>query len=250
MKKVVCFLMAILLPFNLAYANNKTQIAIIIDDIGYQYKRDKAIIELDGNISYAILPNAPHSLRLADYANEQGKEIILHLPMQGSRDELDEPETLSNTLEETVFKQRLHKLLNSVPHIIGVNNHMGSVLTKQDLYMGWVMEAIAKTKKDLFYVDSVTSEKSVARYVALSFGIPALSRDVFLDSVVSEEHIQKSFDKLIRIALRNGRAIAIGHPYPETLKVLARNIAQLEQQNIELVPISSMIFRAPKVTQK
>jgi len=248
MKKILILSALVLSSINIALAESKSKIAIIIDDIGYQYKRDKAIIDLEGDITYAILPNTPYSITLAEYANKQGKDVILHLPMQGSRDNIAEPGTLTKSLSKEEFKKQVDSMLNSVPHIIGLNNHMGSVLTKQDKQMGWLMEAITESNLDLFYVDSLTSQASIAKYVALAFNIPTVSRDIFLDSIVDEAHIQRSFDRLIEQAQRWDNAVAIGHPHAETLTVLKRNIKKLHEHNIELVPISSMVSKRRRLT--
>jgi len=126
-----------------------------------------------------------------------------------------------------------------VPHAIGVNNHMGSLLTRYPGHMSWLMKSLKSHNK--FYVDSVTSSHSVAGHVAKGLQLPYLRRDVFLDNVQIDSDIEFQFEELIRIAKRNGLAVAIGHPYPETIAVLSKNLLLLDKYGVKLVSPKQML---------
>lgn len=221
----------------------RPSISIIIDDIGYRLKAGTRAIELPGAIAYAFLPHTPHAITLAKLAHSHNKEIMLHAPMQAAdaeKNRLLGPGALTMEMNEQQIINTLQADLASIPHVIGINNHMGSLLTRHPGHMLWVMRELNR-QGNLFFVDSLTSNQSVASQVANEFSVPALQRDIFLDHLADEAHINRQFDKLITLAKRRGSAVAIAHPYEETLNVLEKRLLELESLEINLIPVSVMI---------
>ncbi|MBL4867948.1 MAG: divergent polysaccharide deacetylase family protein [Pseudomonadales bacterium] len=216
------------------------RVTIIIDDIGNNLALGKLAVQLPGEVTCAIMPYTPNGARLAKLAFENGKQVILHVPMQShdTKRKLGAGALLIS-MEERRYRRTLVNALKSVPHVSGLNNHMGSLLTEHRQPMTWLMHELKK--RGLYFIDSLTSPDSVARQTALSLGVPSLTRDVFLDNNQSIEAIDKAFQKLLRVVRLKGYAIAIGHPYPTTLRYLKEAIPKLEQQGISLISASTMI---------
>jgi hypothetical protein len=175
-------------------------------------------------------------------AHQQGKEIILHMPMQSMLGEAPEEGVLDVDMEENVVIETLRKSIRQVPFAVGMNNHQGSLLTRHPGHMTWVMKEMKK--QQLFFVDSCTSKQSVVEGIAREQGVPVLRRNVFLDHKVDLASIRIEFDRLIGLAKKNGHATGIGHPHPETLTVLREMLPQLSALNIEVVPVSGQ-FKKP-----
>ena len=217
------------------------RIAIIIDDLGYQYAAGQRAIELPGPVSYAILPATPSGRALARAAHDMGKEVLLHLPLEAVGHEgPDEPGGITLDMTRMAFHRAFDAALESVPFAIGVSSHRGSLLTRHPGHMQWLMQEIA-AREGMFFIDSYTTPASVALQLAAESGIAASRRHVFLDSDRSPEAISREFARLVVIARRQGVAIAIGHPYPETLSFLERKLAQLDASAVRLVPVSQAI---------
>lgn len=223
-----------------ADAQAKPIISIIIDDLGYQYKVGQRAVKLNGNITCAFLPNAPYARRLAEQAHRQQKEVMLHLPMEAEAGNQLGSGALTQCMSEKDFKSLVHSNLAAVPHVRGFNNHMGSRLTKSPRLMGWLMQA-AMFRDDLYFVDSRTTMQSVAQHEAERRRIATTRRDVFLDYERNADVVAEQLANLVRHARRHGTALAIGHPYPETLTTLETWLPTLQQQGIELVPVSELI---------
>ncbi len=215
-------------------------ISIIIDDLGYQYKLGRRAVRLNGNITCAFLPGAPYAQGLAEQAHQQQKEVMLHLPMEAETENHMGPGALRQCMSEKDFKSLVHSNLATIPHVRGFNNHMGSRLTKSPRLMGWLMQA-AMFRDDLYFVDSRTTTESVAQQEAERRRIAATRRDIFLDYDRSAGIVAEQLVELVRHAKRQGTALAIGHPYPETLAALEAWLPTLEQQGIKLVPVSELI---------
>lgn len=222
-------------------------ISIIIDDIGYRLHEDLRAIGLPGQVAYAVMPHSPHARKMSALANSLGKDVLVHMPMQATEEDKNEylgPGALTLQMTREEFDRTLELGIRAIPHAIGVNNHMGSLLTRHPGHMAWLMESLKIHNK--FYIDSVTSNQSVAANIARETRLPYLSRDVFLDNVQSDQAIQQQFDELIKIARRRGAAIAIGHPHPETLSVLSRNLQLLETTGVKLISPRLMLKRKKK----
>ncbi len=216
------------------------RIAIIIDDLGYERIAGQRAIALPGPVACAILPNAPRAESLARAANAEGKEVMLHLPMQAANHiGKTEPEYLTIDMSRAGFSAAFEQAFSAVPHAIGVNNHRGSLLTRHPGSMRWLMEEI-RERDSLFFIDSYTTHHSVAMQIAGETGVTALKRDVFLDAVPTPEAVAYQFERLKRIATERGVAVGIGHPYDVTLSFLEQALPELEREGFELVPISSL----------
>lgn len=213
-------------------------IALIIDDVGYRLDIGKRCIELPGDVTLAFLPFSPHTRTLAAQAAAAGKEIMLHAPMQPSS-AIRWEGGLTSTMDREAVGQTLSEMLRQLPQAKGVNNHMGSGLTQNRQIMDWVMQELQQ--KRLYFIDSRTSAQSQAFPAALSRALPSAKRDVFLDNERTPEAIAAQFAHLVKTAHKNGFAVGIGHPYPETLAFLEQVLPQLEQHQVQLVPVSRLL---------
>jgi polysaccharide deacetylase 2 family uncharacterized protein YibQ len=219
---------------------HSAQLVIIIDDIGNNYEQGNAMVELEGPLTLAFLPHTPYAKRLANKAYLHHKEIILHAPMENTAKAPLGPGALTQELTETELKRTLKKAIASIPHAQGINNHMGSALTQNTQAMKWVMETLKD--EQLYFVDSLTSPKSVAYKLAQQQGLPSLRRHVFLDNDTSLASLNKQWEQALRISKQYGSAVLIAHPYTKSHNFLTQKIPTLSEQNIQLIPASQLFL--------
>lgn len=239
MRSALAVLLGCLLTLTAA-AQGPVQIAIIIDDLGNNRSLGERALALPGPLTYAVLPQLPHSVALARGAHDSGREVMLHLPMEAADGRPLGPGGLHSALSREAFTRMLRANLVAVPHVVGVNNHMGSLLTRDPDAMRWLMEDLGCYDR-LYFVDSRTDVRTVARGMARAAGLANAQRDVFLDNRQDADYVRAQFDRLVAIAHQRGSAIGIGHPYPETLTVLAERLPTLAEQGVELVPVSRLV---------
>lgn len=238
------FLAALLALAGQAGMAAPARIAIIIDDLGYGLDAGRRAIELPGPVAYAILPDTPRGRDLARTAHDHGKEILLHLPLEAANfDGPVEPDAIMLDMNHSDFEQVFDRAIRSVPFAIGVSSHRGSMLTRHPGHMEWLMEAI-REHHCMFFIDSYTTPESVALRIAGEAGVSAARRDVFLDSDRSTGGLAHEFRRLKSLARERGQAIAIGHPYPETLDLLERELPALAADGYQLVPVSTLVAQA------
>jgi polysaccharide deacetylase 2 family uncharacterized protein YibQ len=227
-----------------AGADTRPRIAIIIDDLGYQQSAGERAISLPGPVAYAVLPGAPRAAQLARMAHARGKDVLLHLPLQAETDPHGAATgDLLLDMSMRQFRQAVGERIDAVPHVIGINTHRGSLLTRHPGHMRWLMDEIAN-RGNLFFVDSYTTPQSVALRIAREQGVEAARRDVFLDPDRDPQTLRREFARLKQIASARGFAIGIGHPYPATLDYLADALPRLEADGIELVGIRDLVLLA------
>src|SRR5450830_1784997 len=213
----------------------KAYLTLIIDDLGQNLPRDRRVLALPGPVTTAIMPDTPHAAEFAREAHKAGKVVILHMPM----DPAIGPFAWHPDLPIEELGKRLDAAFKAVPYTAGINNHMGSRMTAQPEAMAWLMGELQRRNK--FFVDSRTSAQTVAAAQAQKIGLPSVSRDVFLDNERTEPAITAQLEEAIRLARKHGSAVVIGHPYPQTLAVLERELPKLKEQGIDWIDIKSMI---------
>ena len=220
------------------------KVALIVDDMGNSREALEELLDLGEPVTVAILPYSPYALETARKAHEKGLEVLLHLPLESLNGDGSETGTeglIRSGMGEEEVRSLLAEELDRIPYVRGVNNHMGSKVTADPAMMRVILEPIKE--RGLFFLDSRTSGKSVAYDMAVSMGIPAASRQVFLDADGNTGLIKERLLELFRIARRDGRAVGICHPFQETLRTLKENFGLLASYRLEAVFASEMTGR-------
>ncbi len=216
------------------------KVAIVIDDFGYNTNNLAAFFDIKEPLTFSILPNLRHSRDVANSATEHGYEVILHLPLESHRkDVIEESDTIKVGEAKGKVIAELAKDMESIPGLSGVSNHMGSKATENKELMSEIL-AYLKTR-DLYFFDSLTSDKSVCRAVAGTIGLRFAKRDMFLDNNNDIDAIEKELAGLEKLALKRGRAIAICHDRKTTATALAKVMPQMIKDGIEFVYLSELV---------
>ncbi|MFP3870734.1 MAG: divergent polysaccharide deacetylase family protein [Syntrophobacteria bacterium] len=217
------------------------QLAIVIDDLGYDWRLAQRFLDIEAPLSFSVLPHGTFSESIACRIYQTGGELLLHLPMEPKGYPRVDPGTgaLLVGMTDAQLVQTLKKDLDSLPYIVGVNNHMGSRFCEYEEKMRLIMEILRE--RDLYFLDSRTSSKSKAYSVARQLGLPSVRRDVFLDNLQDAEAIRIQMKRLVHLARLRGKAIGIAHPHEATLGVLKQTIPRLPEQGVELVTVSQLL---------
>ena len=229
----------------LVSSGSSPRIAIVIDDFGYNGSETAmGIIDLDFPLTVSVLPNCPHTTTVARAAHRAGKEVIAHIPMEPrGYPEVDPGEgaLMSNHTREQLVT-RIDAALDDVPFAVGANNHMGSAFTTQHIPMRVLMEKLRE--RDLFFLDSMTTPESVGLSEARRARVPSTRNRMFIDSPLDESgriDVESQLNELAAVARRLGGAVGLGHPHPETLRVLRKMLPELESEGFELVFVSELV---------
>ncbi len=221
-------------------SGGKGRIVIIIDDMGMDIVHSKGMIALPGPLTLSFLPYAPKVRSLAEQAKARGHALMIHMPMQPIDPKLDMGSiALREGMSDTDFDAMMDQAFSSFSGYIGLNNHMGSLLTQDNAAMAHLMATLKQ--HNLLFVDSRTTPKSVAAKAAMAAGVPYTSRDIFLDDDESEHAVLASLTKVEQVARKSGLAVAIGHPKPGTLAALKQWLPMLKDKGFQLIPVNEAV---------
>lgn len=230
---------------NKAYAGvpKKRNLAIVIDDFG---TINGALLEdwltVDKEVCFAIFPDEVYSHSTAEKAQAQGRETIIHVPMEP----LGYPNV--NPGKNAIFvhqspseiERLLTGFIKQFPYSRGINNHMGSLATTDEGVMRTVMTTLKK--HDRYFLDSRTSNVSVAYSTAQKAHIGAYRNDLFLDSPdISAATLEGKIKQLINLSDTKSNIIVISHCHTEAkLQYLKKFISRMKAAGFTLVPLSEI----------
>ncbi|GMW02830.1 MAG: hypothetical protein AMXMBFR84_39660 [Candidatus Hydrogenedentota bacterium] len=224
--------------------SDQLRLALIVDDGGYGGNTTERLLQLDPNLTLAIIPGTPYGTETATRGAELGFEIMIHMPMESHGEGINGanrtlPEFITIDMPAEDIANAVKRAIEDIPHAVGLNNHTGSKYTMYADPMKVVLETLKEN--NLYFIDSITTGKSVAYQTAQEVGVKSAKRDLFLDNEANTEYIRARFKELIGIVKRKGEAIAICHFRPRTIDVLESILPELKDQGIELVHASEMI---------
>jgi polysaccharide deacetylase 2 family uncharacterized protein YibQ len=221
-------------------AQKLPQVAIIIDDLGYDPNIAKKFLALNAVFTLSVLPYSPFKESIVKAGREKGYEIMIHLPMEPNEYPRIKPGrgALLTSMSPDQLIDQLNKTLDDVPFVTGVNNHMGSKMTTISSQMNQIF-SVLKTR-GLFFIDSRTTSQTLCGQSARLLQVPFAQRNVFLDHLQEPDFIRNRIERLVQIATIHGEAIGIAHPHPTTYEVLRAALPEI-QKKVLLVSASSVV---------
>jgi polysaccharide deacetylase 2 family uncharacterized protein YibQ len=222
-------------------ADRGPAIALVIDDLGMNRRATAALNDLPGPLTLSFLPYASKLDEQTGAARAAGHELMVHVPMEPRGSDWPGPDALTSQLAPAELISRLRTNLRSFPGFVGINNHMGSLLTTDPERMAILMAELRQ--RGLLFLDSRTTPASIAAREAERAGVPYAERDVFIDDDLDLGSVLRELARAESIARYRGHAVAIGHPHDVTIEALKRWLPSLDARGIALVPVSTVVAR-------
>lgn len=213
------------------------KVAIVIDDLGPNKQMAIEVLKLKGPLTLSILPQQDHSAWIAEEGHRLGRDIMIHIPMEAARPLRLGKGGLYTWMTDREISRTIEEDIRSVPYVKGANNHMGSLLTRDERVMNTVISELKG--RGLFFLDSLTTPESAGFRLAKAQGIKSVRRDVFLDDSDDPADIEVQWNRLIKEAKQRGHAIALGHPKKNTIDFLQKALGR--NKEVTIVPVSELI---------
>ena len=217
----------------------KGNLAIIVDDAGASVDVLKRMLEIDAKLTFAIIPNLNASSDSLTLIQSSGQQAILHLPMQPLDQSQAAPGHISVSMSNAEISAAVSRYMNSLPGIVGVNNHQGSRATADERVMRATLQPIKS--KGLFFVDSFTNTASIAQQTARKVGVPTARNNGFMDNDSNVANIKSRFRQAAQVALKNGNNIVICHVRPNTAIALREVMPELKDMGVNMVYVSELV---------
>lgn len=221
----------------------KPAICIVVDDLGVVHPATERVVAMPGPLTLSWFPFAHRLPEQVAAGTARGHETTLHMPMQsfGSSTSWTGPNPLRIDLPDDVNLALLRAAIEAVPNTVGLNNHMGSVATKDPALMALV--ARETNAQSMLFLDSVVIPHSQGIIQARQAGVPSAARDHFIDHSPNPVDIRDELAQIEAHARKHGEVIAIGHPWPHTVAALEEWLPTLRAKGFELWPLSAIIAR-------
>jgi polysaccharide deacetylase 2 family uncharacterized protein YibQ len=219
---------------------SRGNIVLIIDDVGFDRQPLDAAMRIDPNLNFSILPNAQHAQKFAEELHQAGFEVLCHLPMEPVDYPRQSPgaNAVMTSMTDADIARTTRDDIAAVPYAAGVNNHMGSRATSDVRVMRAVLTSLPK---GMFFIDSMTSSRSIAQRMAREMRIPTAARQVFLDDIQDEASVRRQLAQLTTDAEQRGVAVGIGHMYPVTVRVLSESAPELRAKGFRFIRASEAV---------
>lgn len=216
------------------------RLAIIFDDAGGSLAHVEDIIAIGRPVTVAILPHLAYSAEAARRTRAAGLEVLLHLPVEPEDDaKAMGPGGVTTAMEDAEIRAVVRSDLDSVPGAVGINNHMGSKGTADYRVMRVILDVVRGL--GMFFVDSVTTPRTIVAPVAEEIGVRTAARAVFLDNENDETAIRRQVVRAMTVARERGSAIAIGHAQRVTPRVVMSMLPEFDRAGVVLVPVSTLV---------
>ena len=208
-------------------------IVIIIDDFGYRDDNvSEGFLSLDADLTFAVIPGHQNSRLFSAKADQNGYEVIVHMPMESTNKTRGEKEyMLTTAMTSDAIESRVEEVISEFPEAVGMNNHQGSKATSDKRIMNIVGNVLKRHGK--YFIDSRTTSETVAETTMRSRGVPTIRRHVFLDNEDKYNKIREQLYKLADKAESKGLGVGIGHAKTNTLEVLKQEIPRLKEHGFK-----------------
>ena len=217
---------------------SKGKLIFVFDDAGHNLEQLQYFLDLPFPCTIAVLPKLPNSIETARRIRAAGKELILHQPMQAVNPNIDPGEgAVKPGMNREEIKKIVASNVEEIGPIAGMNNHEGSLITSDEEAMNAVLELCRE--KNIYFLDSRTSSKSVVPQVAKKLNMSIWERAVFLDNKRDKAYMKKQIIEGLEIASQRGEAIMIGHVFTVDLAILLKEMySDLTQEGYTFSTIS------------
>jgi uncharacterized protein len=217
------------------------KLVFIIDDVGNNISQLEPFLEAPFPLTFAVLPGLPYSSQAAAKIKAAGKEFILHQPMEALGGQNPGPGAIYLSTPPAAAARIVEENLDSLPGAIGLNNHEGSAVTRNEALMDAIL-GVAK-RRGIYYLDSLTIAGTATEEAARREGIRYWERDVFLDNSPDRESIVHYIDVGKKKAEQGGSAVMIGHVWSAHLAATLMELyPQLVDEGFSLSTISELML--------
>ncbi|WP_378954177.1 divergent polysaccharide deacetylase family protein [Pelosinus sp. sgz500959] len=216
------------------------QMAIVIDDFGYSKEPIAAFAAIGRPLTFAVLPYRPFSNEAAARGMSSGHQVMLHLPMEPlAQGEQSEKITITINLSDEEIHDIAKKAIQSIPGLIGVNNHQGSRATADRRVMKAALGEIKEN--NLFFLDSRTNSQSIGAETARQMGVRTGVNELFIDNTDDVNAVKAKLRTAQDMAIQHGIVTVIGHARMNTAKAVSEMVPELEANGIQLIFVSQVV---------
>jgi polysaccharide deacetylase 2 family uncharacterized protein YibQ len=223
------------------YFSKTGKIAFLLEDFGFE--ADQTTIDylsFDKPLTIGLVPAKAKSDWTAKIAKNYHKEIVIELPMEPLvplAAAYKVPMIMVNHAAPQI-DAFIEAAAKSLPDFSGFSNLYGSRFLEDTRVTTIMLEDVKQ--HHAYFVDTRSTDKSVAPALALQTGVPCATVDFRIGKKTGERGIDSLVTSYIQYAQKMGTALVSSSPTPALIKVLKKRKDAFGHSGIELVYVSEL----------
>ncbi|PIR38050.1 MAG: hypothetical protein COV35_07350 [Alphaproteobacteria bacterium CG11_big_fil_rev_8_21_14_0_20_39_49] len=225
----------------LSELSDKPIIVVILKGLGLSASTTQSAMELPSSVNFGLSPYSATINEWAEKAKQQGREVVLHIPMETKDYRLNDPgpyALLTQSSKEDNIT-RLNMLLGLIKGYEAVYSEKEEVFTHTLSSSKPVLQALKSKRKFLIFGGGYADFSLIQLADELEY--PLLVNDFILDDDISQESINAKFKEIEEAALEKGYVVVMAHPYPITIRMLERWLPEAEERGFFIAPVSLLL---------
>lgn len=224
-----------------AFGTEHPRVALVFEHAGASLAELAPIYAMHEPFGLGIFPHMRDSAEIARTAAAHGLTPILHLPLEPvhAGDLGPVTGTVWVRMTDAEIARVVEGDLDSVPGVVGVSNHAGSLATADRRVMTAVLGVLRA--RGLWFLENPETAESVDVETARRLGVPTVTTTTYLD--IPPDHIADKVRGLIALAERQGWAVAGAHISTGAPDVVQRMLPEFRRAGITFVPVTEFLTR-------
>ena len=223
-------------------SDTRPRIAIIVGGLGMSLSTTQAAVDtLPPGVTLAFSPYGSELQGLVSAARGNGHEVTLEVPLEPYDYPNNDPgqNTLLAASPLTDNAARLKWVMSRVTGYAGLISNEGAKFLASQKDTQMLLEDAQR--RGLYFLDSGSSDQSLARDAARMTGVHFARADVAVDRIVARDAIEKELAALEKTAMQKGYAVGVAQAYPASIEMIRFWAQGLEQKGFALVPVSGVV---------
>lgn len=219
------------------------QVAVLIRGIGLSRAASLAAIRaLPPEVSMVIDPYARDPSDWVVRARLAGHEVFIGLPMESANFPFEDagPMALNTQRQLDQNMAVLTDLMALVPGYVGMVSKFGSKFGVAEGQLKPLFESMRD--RGIMFVDSGESGSGAMTRIATEAKLPRALVNIQLDATPTSHEVHAKLARLGALARSQAVAVAMGDPYPTTIRELKKWLAT-QSDKLRLVPVSAVANR-------
>ena len=227
-------------------AQPDARMAIVVYGFGDDLELAKTFVKLAAPFAVALPAGTRDGAGLFKAAREQGREVVLHLPLEPiNYPQVDPgPGTILVTMKPQDIARLVRRYLDQSGPVAAVANHMGSLATQDMTVMAAIFRELHRQRVPFLHVSPAAG--AVCKALSSELGVAYAEPDAVVEyeaKAAAPAVLEKRWKSLLAEARDRGQLVVLVRATPATRKFLPAALDPKRLKGVSIVPLASLLRR-------
>lgn len=227
-------------------AQSDARMAIIVYGFGDDLELATSFVKLAAPFAVALPAGTRDGARLFKAAREQGREVVLHLPLEPiNYPQVDPgPGTILVTMKPQDITRTVRRYLDQSGPVAAVANHMGSLATQDMTVMAAIFRELHRQRIPFLHVSPAAG--AVCKALSSDLGVAYAEPDAVVEyeaRATAPAVLEQRWKSLLEDARNRGQFVVLMRATPATRKFLPAALDPKRLKGVSIVPLASLLRR-------